>query len=1384
MAPLLPSARRRALPVRPFSVRPFAGARQVARRRLAWLRRSAAAGTLTLAMLQGAPEAQAQVASTAAGAEFQVNTYTTSVQSFSAVARDADGDFVVVWESGNSFLGSQDGSTSGIYGQRYAADGTPLGSEFLVNTFTTSLQQRPAVAMDADGDFVVVWQSGDYDGDTQDGDSYGIYAQRYASDGTALGSEFQVNTYTTSFQFEPAVAMDADGDFVVAWTSDGPDGASFGIAAQRYAADGTAQGSEFQVNTYTTSLQQNPAVAMDADGDFVVVWESYQSINRNEIFGQRYSAAGTPQGVEFQVNTDTAGNQESPAIAMDADGDFVVVWEGPDVSVIGVFAQRYASDGTAQDAEFQVNTYTTDRQSFPAVAMDADGSFVTTWTSSYQDGDRTGVFAQRYSDVPASVPEGGEAAVNIATAGGQADPAVAIDDAGDFVVTWEGSDADGTGILAQRYNADGTPAGFQFQVNTVATGDQAIPAAAIDADGDFVVVWEGPDGGFIGVFAQRYAADGTAQGAEFQVATTTEEDSVDPAVAMDADGDFVVVWTTNQRVFAQRYAADGSAEGSAFQAAVAGITNNIDPSVAMDADGDFVVAWSGSGTGGGGYNTTDVYAQRFSADGSAQGSAIQVSPVAGGTQQADVTPSVAMDADGDFVVAYAKQYYAGTTPVDVYLRRYAADGTALSSETLVHDATTNDQRAPSVSSDADGDFVVVWQETTRDGSGTGVFGQQFLADGTENGGEFQVNAYTTNGQSTPVVGLDASGDFVVAWAGEGTGDNAGVFARRYDVEDLIRPSVEPPPGLPDGVPTTTAGTQRDPAVVRADAGAFAIVWESPDGAGTGIYGQRYAADGTAQGSEFQVNTDTAGNQESPAIAMDADGDFVVVWEGPDGSVVGVFAQRYAADGTAQGAEFQVATTTLEDPVDPAVAMDADGDFVVVWATNRRVVARRYAADGTAQGSEAEAAFADIRNNIDPSVAMDADGDYVVAWSGAGTGGGFYNTTDVYVQRFSADGSAQGSAIQVSPAASGTQEADGVPSVTMDTDGDFVVVYSKGYYAGGPPYDVYLRRYASDGTALSGQTLVHDATTNNQRAPSVSADADGDFVVVWEESTRDGSGTGVFGQRYAADGTESGAEFQVNDYTTNGQNTPVVALDASGGFVVAWAGEGDLDASGVFARVYDASGVSQDPDATFALNLVGAPGWRMLAQPNGTTIGDLLAPLWTQGVPGADAAQDEPTAANVFVYDETDPTADEDVGFTAVTSLNAALASGQGFIVFVFADDDFDGTPDAFPKALSVEGYTAPSGTVSPAMSFTDSGTPSADGWNLLGNVFAEPLDWDAVRANGGFDNVEATVYVWDPASNAYRTYNGSSGDLIGGQIAGGQGFFVKATAATPAVPFA
>jgi hypothetical protein len=379
------------------------------------------------------------------GAEFQVNAYTTGNQSIPAVAADADGNFVVVWES----IG-QDGNFSGVFGQRYTSAGATAGAEFQANTYTTDFQGDPAVTVDADGDFVVVW------GSYEDGLSYnGISGQRYTSAGVAAGAEFQVNTYTTSKQDYPAVAADADGDFVVVWQSRDQDGSYFGVFGQRFTSAGAAVGAEFQVNTFTTSYQYKPDVAADADGDFVVVWASRsQDGSGYGIFGQRYTSTGATAGTEFQVNTYTIDDQSYPAVAADADGDFVVVWhsDGQDGSLQGVFGQRYTSAGAAVGTEFQVNTFTAANQRFPDVAADADGNFVATWESTFfQDGNGAGVFGQRYTNA-------------------------------------------------------GTAVGAEFQVNTYTTSGQNLPAVAADADGDFVVAWRstGQDGNLQGVFAQRF----------------------------------------------------------------------------------------------------------------------------------------------------------------------------------------------------------------------------------------------------------------------------------------------------------------------------------------------------------------------------------------------------------------------------------------------------------------------------------------------------------------------------------------------------------------------------------------------------------------------------------------------------------------------------------------------------------------------------------------------------------------------------------------------------------------------------------------------------------------------------------------------------------------
>ncbi len=385
----------------------------------------------------GLPPATAQLL----GPEFQANSYETGYQQFPAVAADGAGKFVVVWESGCSYC-----AAAGIFGQRMTSTGGPAGAEFQVNTYTTSVMGSPAVAADGVGNFVVVWAS------YRDGAQLGVSGQRFDSAGTAQGGEFQVNSFTTGDQRSPAVAVDGSGKFVVVWLSFGQDGDGQGVFGQRFSSSGTPLGSEFQVHSFTTGPQFVPAVATNAAGDFVVVWPSFaQDGSGWGVFGQRFHSAGTPQGGEFQVNSFTTGDQLYPRVASSPAGAFVVVWQSvpQDGDNWGVFGQRFDSSGTPQGSEFQVNSTTTNVQYRPSVAADAAGAFLVAWDSKVQDGSFDGIFARRFSSAGGAL--GSDFQVNAFTTGSQRRAAVAADGAGNFEVVWESfHDGSYTGVFGRK----------------------------------------------------------------------------------------------------------------------------------------------------------------------------------------------------------------------------------------------------------------------------------------------------------------------------------------------------------------------------------------------------------------------------------------------------------------------------------------------------------------------------------------------------------------------------------------------------------------------------------------------------------------------------------------------------------------------------------------------------------------------------------------------------------------------------------------------------------------------------------------------------------------------------------------------------------------------
>ncbi len=429
-----------------------------------------------------------------AGPEFQVNTYVLNQQELPSTAALADGGFVVTWQSRN-----QDGSNLGVFGKRFDANGQAAGAEFQVNTFPAGAQDAPDVAALAGGGFVVTWQS-----QNQDGNNLGIFAQRFDAAGRAVGREFQVNTFTQNAQQAPHVAALADGGFVVVWESQNQDGNNMGIFGQRFAANGQATGSEFQINGFTQNAQQSPDVAALADGGFVVVWESQnQDGNNSGVFGQRFAGDGSAAGGEFQINTQTLGSQQTAAVAALADGGFTVVWQSDaqDGSGFGVFAQRFDANGAAVGEEFQVNAYTAGAQGAADVAVLADGSLAVTWQSAGQDGSSEGIMA-RVFDGGASTAHvfvggsgndsfvGGALADSLSGAGGddRLDGGLGADQlfggSGDDILLWDAGDAvidGGTGddtLLVNGGNVDLTS--FAGGIGGIEAIDLATDAGAND----------------------------------------------------------------------------------------------------------------------------------------------------------------------------------------------------------------------------------------------------------------------------------------------------------------------------------------------------------------------------------------------------------------------------------------------------------------------------------------------------------------------------------------------------------------------------------------------------------------------------------------------------------------------------------------------------------------------------------------------------------------------------------------------------------------------------------------------------------------------------------------------------------------------------------------
>ncbi|MHB8404780.1 MAG: hypothetical protein ACYDCJ_05080 [Gammaproteobacteria bacterium] len=354
-----------------------------------------------------------------------------------------------------------------------------------------------SVARDAIGNFVVVWAG------TPPSGNYAVFAQYYNAEGTAQGGIIPVSSNPTLDQVDPAVNMDATGDFVVAWEGKSTNG-SYSLFAQRYNAGGTAQGGAITVSTNPGLTPVAPSVGMDAAGDFVIAWQGMPSASSNyAIFAQFYTRTGTAQGPVIAVSNDPTEIQSVPSVGMDAAGDFVVAWEGNTANHPGIFAQAYTASGTANGSTITVSLNPSFGRYLPSISLDAAGDFVVAWEETFDASGFFAISAQLYN--ASGIAQGGALSVSNNPAQNELAPAVSLDANGDFVVAWAGGGPiTPTAIFARRYNSGGTPQGLVIPVSNLAPLIESNPAVGMDANGDFVVAWGQTQSSPYNIYAQRY----------------------------------------------------------------------------------------------------------------------------------------------------------------------------------------------------------------------------------------------------------------------------------------------------------------------------------------------------------------------------------------------------------------------------------------------------------------------------------------------------------------------------------------------------------------------------------------------------------------------------------------------------------------------------------------------------------------------------------------------------------------------------------------------------------------------------------------------------------------------------------------------------------------
>ncbi len=1126
---------------------------------------------------------QASVA--ANGSEFTVSANNVVGTESSSTDMAGDGSFGVTWKTDQN-----------VFARLYNSTGTALAVGFKVNT-DAGAPQRPRIGMDDDGGTVIAW------GDTT---SSQITTQAFSNAGVASGSN---QALISSNNGAPALSMNSDGEYVVvaAHSAAGPNGV---IQARAYAV------APNQAPVYTGPTSINLTVeggATTANLDFASlftddytgtglltfttyapVYEIYTAVsNANDLFA--YSSSAT--GINIGLNDQSLNGRVTVKFSAEDEAGMITY------ASVQVDARAYA--GIYMHSPQQVVNSTTDVSQDEEVSSVPllGGGYILVWSKTNADSTRS-IMGRVYDS--AGTASGSEIVLMQGPAGSLWKPDAAALSNGGFVVTWDNSSSGGD-IQAQRFDSTGSTVGAVITVNSFDGTAQYNSTVTGLAGGRFVVAWEG-DGELDsnGVYARVFESDGTAVEAEFILDPGSIADYQYGVTLTSLNtGGFVAAWQRDngagtQSICTQVYDQNGAFTNAAVDQTIAYGANAQYPSVVGTTDGGYILAYSGSGPG---TNPQGVYLLRFSS-GNALIATTEVTDSAPGARERIKLASLNLSR---VVVTWQGNGYGDDSAI--LARVYDQNLGVITQEFRANSFGTDTQFNPTaVAYGAQGGFSLIWSGQTSEASLNTNISQQVFSTRIKPGisSSFNPQAVITVQADKGFV-LDLSTVFVNDWIGSGFGDlsvDTYVAAAATDafgqsiitgytfdglslamsfststtgdiVIDFSVQSASGPLVLQTSITVHVESTESlipgevlevgsAPDTIYASASVklsddrSVLVWSVP---GFGVYGRFMGLDGTFSGSEFKLSDNADLLYPDLSLTPTDDGGFLLTSITLLSSVHSVVAQRFDSAGALTKDYGAIAAADTDIQVySPIIQTLSTGGFVTAWTQwdqaqkHYSLKAKIFDANGVVVTSLFDVIDSKEAQGGNASITELANGNFVVSWVGIVD----ENPDHIGAQIFSSVGVPIGTNFTVSQQ---NFSELGTPEVVALSTGGFAVTWqAKQDLTAFDTNNVYARAYYADGSPVSSEFVVNQTTSGEEVLPSIAALSDGNFVIAWNNESKD-----VSASIFNSYGVRIQSEFVVVQSTLGigGYRSKLSALGAQK-FFVSW----NEDTTTIQGEVYE------------------------------------------------------------------------------------------------------------------------------------------------------------------------------------------------------------------------